>query len=243
MSQQDLIRVGVLVPQGNVVHAAEFERLKPDDVEFSFLGFGYPPQTAEDFCADLTGNMMEPVKALRDWGAQVILVGCTTASMACAGSRLIPDLEAAADVPVVTAASAAREAIAALDVQALGVATPYGDRNNQIIVDFLSHSGVQVAAIAGLDLDRSVEAWVAGAPTLTPERVFELSRTVAVDDAEGLYLPCTGMGSLDTIGRYEAEVGKPAFSSVQAGYWAALRRIGYDGRREGMGRLLQTWDF
>ena len=45
------------------------------------------------------------------------------------------------------------------------------------------------------------------------------------------------------LAELEKKPGKTAISSVQAGFWAALRRIGLDGRQEGYGRLLSTWDF
>jgi maleate isomerase len=242
MSDATSVRVGVLVPQGNTVHAAEFERLKPPSVTFKFLSFGYPPMS-DDFCVDLVQNMAPAMEAFQIWGAQVVLVGCTTASMACVSDSFTRQLEAIAGVPVVTAAGAAKEAIAAFDIDTLAVATPYGAVNNGIVQDFLVKSGVAVAAIQGLNLDRSVEVWIAGQPTLTPDKVFELSCKVDNDVAQGLYLPCTGMGSIDAIDRFERAVGKPAFSSVQAGYWAALRRAGFDGRQSGAGRLLEQWDF
>lgn len=242
MSKDKSLRIGVLVPQGNTVHANEFERLKPDGVSFRFLGFSYP-KDSHDFCGDLIEEMASPLEAFKAWGADLVLVGCTTASMACIGARFVQGLEAIVGVPVVTAAGAAREAITALDTWSLSVATPYGETNNTIVETFLTESGVKVAALQGLDLDRSDEAWAAGLATLTPDRVFELSCSVDRDDARGLYLPCTAMGSIDVIDRFEKATSKPAFSSVQAGYWASLRRLGFDGRQIGAGRLLEQWDF
>jgi maleate isomerase len=242
MSPSKSVRVGVLVPQGNTVHAQEFERLKPDGVTFHFLGFAYP-QASGDFCGDLVVNMAPAMEAFKAWGADVVLVGCTTASMACVSDSFTHSLEAIAGAPVITAAGAAKAALAALNAHTLAVATPYGAVNNGIVEAFLVKSGVTVAAIEGLDLDRSVEAWVAGQPTLTPDKVFDLSCSADRAEATGLYLPCTGMGSIDAIDRFEKATGKPAFSSVQAGYWASLRRVGFDGRQTGAGRLLEQWDF
>lgn len=242
MSQDPSVRIGVVVPRGNTVHALEFERLKPPGAAFHFLNFDYP-QGSEDFCGGLVVNMAPAMAAFKAWGADAVLVGCTTASMACAGDRFTQGLEAIAGVPVITAAGASQQAIAALGAHTLSVATPYGDLNNGIVEAFLIEAGVRVAAIEGLDLDRSVEAWVAGQSTLTPDTVFALSRSADRADATGLYLPCTGMGSIDAIDRFESATGKPAFSSVQAGYWASLRRVGFDGRQTGAGRLLEQWDF
>ena len=58
--------------------------------------------------------------------------------------------------------------------------------------------------------------------------------------AHGLYLPCTGMCSLEASEEFETQTRKPAFSSVQPGYWASMRQLGVDGRQPGCGRLLQS---
>lgn len=242
MSQAPQTRIGVMVPAGNTVHEAEFAVLRPEGVAFKFVGFGYPRGDG-DFCSALADNMAGPVAELTAWGAQLILVGCTTASMTCSGEAFTDRLEAMAGVPVITAAGAAQQAIAALQLHDLAVATPYGDPANAVVQDFLERSGAAVAVLKGLDFDRSPDAWREGQAAMTPDFVRDLSLGVDTPQADGLYLPCAGMVSLDAIDSYEATTGKSAFSSVQAGYWAALRRLGVDGRRLGAGRLVETWDF
>jgi maleate cis-trans isomerase len=243
MGDSSDIRVGVLVPAGNRVHEREFNRLNPAGVNFRFGGFSYPRAGSSSFCDDLVVQFTQPIQELTGWGANLVLIGCTTASMTCADEAYIAKLQAIAGVPVITAASASREAINALGVRSVSVATPYGELNNRIIAEFLESIGVEVAAMQGLDLDRSVETWLTGQPTLTPQRVLDFSLSVDVEQAQALYLPCTGMSSLEAIEMFERQTGKAAFSSVQAGYWASLRRLGLDGRQSGNGRLLDLWDF
>jgi maleate cis-trans isomerase len=236
-------RIGVTVPAGNVVHEREFAQLGLPGVQFHFSGFSYPPAGTNDFCADMAGNLRAPMRELKEWGAEVILVGCTTASMMCAGDDFTATLEAAAGVPVITAADATRQAARALGAQTLAVATPYGEPNNRIVAQFLSSQGFEIAAIAGLNLDRSLEVWRTEALQLTPQQMLEFSCTIDRPEADALYLPCTGVPSVEAIELFEQERGKSAFSSVQAGYWASLRRLGIDGRQRGYGRLIEHWDF
>lgn len=238
---QRVARIGVLVPAGNVVHEREFRRLQPGGVTFRFAGFGYPVAGAH-FCADLVERLGPQLDDLTAWGADLVLLGCTTAAMICDCPDFSAALQARAGVPIVTSATASREALQALGIRQAAVATPYGEANNAIVRDFLTESGVAIERMEGLALDASVETWVAGQATLTPHRVLDLCRTANSPSAEGLYLPCTGMVSLDAIAAFESETGKPAVSSVQAGYWASLRRLAIDGRHQGLGRLLATWD-
>jgi maleate cis-trans isomerase len=163
--------------------------------------------------------------------------------MSCAGETFAGALRDMAGVPVITAAEASTAAIRALGASSLAVATPYGESGNRIIADYLASLGVSVAAMAGLGFDRTPALWRENAPGFSAERLLDFALSVDVPSAGALYLPCTGMGSLETIAMFEGRTGKPAFSSVQAGYWASLRRLGVDGRQGGNGRLLEIWDF
>ncbi len=237
----DEVRVGVLVPAGNTIHEREFAALRPAGVEFRFAGFSYPPMGTSDFCANLFDQMQAPVADLRAWGAQALLVGCTTASMLCADPAREAELQRLAGVPVVTAASAVRAALGALGLARLAVATPYGARGNGVVVDYLRSIGIETVAIRGLDLDRAPEVWKREAPALTPQQVVDLGLSIDGPAAEALYLPCTGIGSVEAIDLYERRTGKPALSSVQAGFWATMRRLGVDARQGGAGRLVAEW--
>jgi maleate cis-trans isomerase len=226
-----------------VVHEREFALLRPPGLEFQFAGFGYPPAGTSDFCGDMAGNLAAPMQQLVKSGAELILVGCTTASMMCAGEDFSAALTALAGVPVITAATAAQHAARALGAQTLAVATPYGEPNNRIVAHFLAAQGFEVAAIAGLNLDRTLEVWRSEALRMTPQQMLEFACTVDRPEADAMYLPCTGVPSIEALEMFEQERGKSAFSSVQAGYWASLRRLGVDGRLRGYGRLLEHWDF
>ena len=237
------IRIGVIVPRGNSIHENEFMRLDSEGVRFRFTPFSYPGFNSTDFCGDLTAGMSAPIAELRAWGAEAILIGCTTASMVCGSQRWREDLERLANVPVVTAAEASRQAIAALGVTNIAVATPYGDAGNQTVNNFLVENGFTVATIKGLGLDRSIETWLREAPSLSAKELFDFSLTVDSAHADAFYLPCVGINSLEVLDQLEKKTGKPAFSSVQAGYWSILRRLGADGRASGFGRLIEIWDF
>lgn len=234
------IRIGALVPTGNVVLEREFRRLSPRAVDVRVLGFSYPG-VGGDFCADLAHTARAPLDELVAWGAQLIFFGCTAASMRCDAPEHHAALEAIAGVPVITAAQAVLAALAALRVRRLTVATPYGAAGNSLINEFLSAHNAEVAAIKGLEFDRSPEIWSARAPTLPPQELLDFSLSFDSPASQALFLPCTAVGSLDTIELFEQRTGKPAVSSVQAGFWASLQRLGVDGCQSGAGRLLRDW--
>lgn len=235
-------RIGVLVPWGNTAHEREFNALRSTDVQFAFRTFCYPASRTPRFCDELAQGMIVPARELAQWGAELIVIGCTTASMICAAFH-DSGFESLLELPVVTAATAMREVIEAWDVPHLAVATPYGSANNAVVIDYLHSLGVRVTSIKGLDLDRSTEAWRAAVPALTPQRIFELAKSPDCADAQAVYLPCTAVGSLDIIDELERATGKAVFSAVLAAYWASLERLNIDGRRLDRGRLLREWNF
>jgi maleate cis-trans isomerase len=212
-------------------------------VRFHFAPFTYPARDAADFCGELALKYAAPLQEMRAWGAELVLIGCTTASMACGAPEHIAPLEKLAGVPVITAAGAVREAITALGLRTVAVATPYSAPSNRIVADFLERSGLRVSAIRGLEYDTSPQIWREKATPLTPPEVQAFCASIDQPDADALYLPCTGIRSVEALSALEDQCRKPAFSSVQAGFWASLRRLGLDGRQDGFGRLISTWDY
>jgi maleate cis-trans isomerase len=240
MQRPAIARIGVLVSGQNPAHEREFSRLDPAGAEFRFATFAYPPKGTSDFCGRLVEQMSAPIAELKSWGMDLLLVGCTIASMACDRLGFQPDVQQMAGVPVVTAASATREAIAALGLKTLGVASPYGEANNGIIVDFLRHTGADIIAFEGLALDRSPELWQ-GALELSVRQVLESCLRVNALQVDAVYLPCASIDSLLVIEEFERLTAKIAFSSVQASFWASLRKLGVDAPQRGAGRLLSKW--
>lgn len=237
------LRIGVVVPAGNKVHAREFALMRPEGVVFEFREFVSPPKDAADFCDGLGANMRAPIEELKAWGAQAILLGCTTASMKCADPGFTARLEKIAGVPVITAAAATTAAFRALKLKNVAVTTPYSEGGNKTVSDFIKSTGVGVANIKGMEFDKSPELWASRAVTLKPEEAYDYCLNVDVPGADAMYFPCTGMSCLEALNRFEQKTGKSALSSVQAGYWATMRRLGRDGRKPGFGRLVETWDF
>lgn len=235
-------RCAVIVPDGNIVHAEEFARLQPADVTFRFFAFRIPNMAARSACTDLTRALVAPLQAIASWHADVALLGCTTASMTCDAPAFWREQERMSNCPIVTAAGAVRAALSALEVARLMVATPYGEGGNAIVAHFLKERGLKITAIAGLGFDMSAQAWAAGVRDFTAAQMLAFASTLNSEDAQALFLPCTAFRSLDAIDTFEQQTGKPVITSVQAGYWACMGKLGLQAGKSGYGKLLrQTW--
>lgn len=240
MQNPTAVRIGVLVSGQSPAHEREFSRLDVAGAAFRLAPFSYPPKGITDFCGRLVDQMSAPIAELKSWGMDLLLVGCTVSSMACEKLGFPGEIQQLAGVPVVTAASATRDAIAALDIKTLGVASPYGEANNGVIVDFLRGTGVEIVAFEGLALDRSPELWQ-GALNFSVRQVLDSCLRVNALQADAVYLPCASIDSLLAIEEFERLTAKIAFSAVQASFWASMRRLGLDAPQRGAGRLLSKW--
>ena len=232
-------RVGVLVPQGSAVHEAEFGRMPHDQVEFRFASFVLPAPCTAAFCARLVAAVSVPMNALRQWGVDLVLLGCTTASISCEDTPWRSVLADLAGVPLVTAAGASRAALATLGLRRLAVVTPYRAASNAIVRRFLECSSTEFVRIDGIDFEAPPERWSAVVGAITPDAILHRSLRLDGPDVDGLYLPCTGMVSVAVVKTFERRTGKTATSSVQAAYWSVLNALGLESRRADEGLLLR----
>jgi maleate isomerase len=231
-------RCAVIVPGGNIVHAEEFATLQPPGATFRFIAFTIPDMAARSACTDLARALCAPLQAAASWGADMVLLGCTTASMSCSAPEFWRAQESTSRCPIVTAAGAVCCALSALEVGRISVATPYGEGGNAIITHFLEQNGFAVTAIGGLGFDRNAAAWAAGVRDFTAAQLLAFASTLDSADAQALFLPCTAFRSLDAIDAFEQHTGKPVITSVQAGYRACMVKLGLDASKNGYGRLL-----
>ena len=67
----------------------------------------------------------------------------------------------------------------------------------------------------------------------TPERAYQLGRTVDSQDAQAVFLSGVGMPTISIIEALERDLGKPVISATSATMWQALRLAGVQDRISG----------
>jgi arylmalonate decarboxylase len=126
------------------------------------------------------------------------------------------------------------EALRALGVRRVAVATAYIDEVNARLRRFLADSGFEVLALEGLGIDVVGGAGSVSEPALVAlgERVF-----AAAPGADGILISCGGLRTLGVTVPLETACGVPVVSSTPAAFWAAVRLVGHSGQAPGYGRL------
>ena len=231
-------RIGTIVPVSNTTNEVEFNRFKPDGVTVHFTRVPLDSNPAEDDFKTMLDAAGQAAQDLAATGADVIAYGCTSGSMACPSDRLLGTMEKASGKPALSTAGAILEALKALGLKRIAMATPYVDATNEKERAFIERHGVEVSAIKGLGLGGSLEK-IQKISRVPAADVYAHAKSVDSADAEALLICCTDFGTADVVQSLEDELGKPVITSNTASFWAALRRAGLKTPVPGSGRLLE----
>jgi maleate cis-trans isomerase len=150
--------------------------------------------------------------------------------------ELTKRIHAATGIKATTSLTAVIEALRALKIQRLAVATSYLADIDARLVEVLQKSGFKVAAIQGMGLRKSIDMG-----KVFPEQTYRLARSVvqSAHDADGILISCGNLRTFEAIEPLEADTGLPVVTSNQAGLWQVLRMIGINDRLPALGRLLK----
>ena len=231
------IRIGTIVPVSNTTNEVEFNRLKPDGVTVHFTRVPLESNPAADNFQAMLYAASRAAEELAATGADVINYGCTSGSMACPPDRLLGAMEGTSGKPALSTASAILDALKALGLKRIAMATPYIDATNEKERAYIERHGFAVSAIKGLGLGGSLEK-IQKISRVPPADVFAHAKSVDSPDAEALLICCTDFGAAVVVQSLEDELGKPVITSNTASFWAALRRAGAGKPVTGYGRLL-----
>ncbi len=232
-------KLGLIVPPTNTVNEAEWAQMVPEGVTVHVARMPLHTDTeSEQGRRALYADVERAASDLAQASVDVIAYSCTAGSMTSPMTAICDFVTGLAGVPSVTTAASLVNALRALDVSRVALATPYHDALNEHERAFLAANGVEVVHMAGLGIG-------AGGPQeyvrIARVPLAEVRRHVLAADrpeAEALLISCTDVATLPLIADLEAELGKPVVTSGQATFWAALRAAGVDDRFERFGALL-----
>lgn len=235
-------KIGVLVPFTNTNLEPDMMALAPPGMSLHFTRIGgYDADEIPDE-AQMAGlgaaNMDAPLHLLHGAGPDVILYGCTSATLSHGPSfdrDLAATIHAQSGAKTVTAAGALVAALGALDVRRIGFASPYVPSLNDRAIAFLADEGFDTVSRA----DIGERLGNAGQGALTPEAVCDLGLRADSADADAIVLSCTDMRAVEGIADLEQRLGKPVVTSNQAMMFQALRALGMIEAVPGFGCLFE----
>jgi maleate isomerase len=137
--------------------------------------------------------------------------------------------------PASTVLTAVSRGCQALGLKRVVMASPFPEDQDERLVKFLAHDGIDVVDFRGLGCPNANVIW-----QLPPETGYELSMELLRKhpDVDGVYLPCNKWRTVAVIDRIEKESKKSVITNTQAWTWEALRHMGIKNPISGYGRLL-----
>lgn len=149
---------------------------------------------------------------------------------------IVNDIEKAAGVPATTGIRAAMEALRHIKARRIAMASPYPQRHDRAMADYLTAQGFEVVNAEGMDVPfkrlqsvppAEIKAYIKG--------VFGRSPT-----CDALYLPCPQWQAAQTVDELEQELGVPVIAYSHASFFVAFRSLGLTDAIKGQGRLLAS---
>jgi maleate isomerase len=235
-------RIGVLAPPGNVAMERELPRYLPAGIVTSHNRLSRP--TPDITKESLTAMIASLEQASRDlamaWPTpEVIVFGCTSGSFVGGPGREDEHAEKITHytgIPAYTTSGAVIMALKALDARKVFLVTPYIDDVNAHEIAFLEHRDCKVVACETFNcLDTRDIA------KISSEQVTKLVRAHAAvaRGSDAVFISCTNLLTMDQIDLLERELGVPVLSSNQCSLWIALRHMGVDASTIAPGRLFR----
>jgi maleate isomerase len=216
-------RIGRINPSPETVGDEEWRQLMPEGVIVVSTRM-YIERVDPEGLTAMVANVERAARELATTRPNVILMAGTAGAFngglnfdAEIGDRI---KQASGGVTGTTTMTAVRDALHALKIRKVAVATSYIKEVDKALAAVLTGSGIEVLAIKGMGLLKSIDMG-----DVKPEKTYEFARDVfeGAPDADGYFISCGNLRSLEAIVPLERHFNKPVITSNQAGLWQALR--------------------
>lgn len=229
-------KIGLIFPAPGGAPDFEYHERVPEGVGVFIARLPFEACSVEGLSR--MGDFVEDAAALVGQAkVDLILFACTTGSLVKGpgyDKQLIERIEKRTGIPALTTSTAVVEALNALKMRRIAIATPYSDEVNEAETKFLEGLGFEVSIIKGLgNVDPTAM------PAVRYEVMYRLAKEICSEEDDGVFISCTGISVLDIIRTLEEDLGKPVVTSNQASLWAALRRLKIKTKLDGLGQLFE----
>lgn len=233
-------RVGVIIPPGNVAVEREFPSYLPPGVVMNTNRLGRPDnQQTKESILTMNATLAQTARDLSQAHPEVIVYACTGGSfLEGLGREAAPaeEIERVTGTPGVSTSVAVVAALRAFGARKVFLVGPYPHDIMQFEQQFLAFHGFEAPRYVTFECMTS-EANRA----LTSDDIAAtiLAEREAIRSFDAVFISCTNILVMDRIELLEHELGKPVVTSNQATLWQTLSRLGLDTRRLRGGRLFE----
>jgi maleate isomerase len=228
-------RIGLIVPANNSVIEPEVWSVLPSDVVIYATRLLVRGDLTPELVRTMERQLSSAVDAIAATGVDAIAYcdmvttfimepGWNEATVARIGRE--------AGVPAISAWTALRDALSALDISEFVLGTPYPASIHRLAPAFFRSHGLRVVDDATLDIRAVREV-----PTVAPERLLAFVEGLRLYGAQAIVLLATDLPTFRVISDLENKTGLPVLTSNQTLLWSALRTLGRKDEIPALGRL------
>ena len=229
-------RFGLIIPSSNTTIESEFWRMVSDWATVHTARIRLQDITFHDL-EQMEKHIVEAALQFSDANVDIIGYGCTSGSLFRGGDhfrQIEKKITSETGIPSVATAGAVLDALNRLGMNKISVATPYTDEINVLEQSFLEQHHKTVLAIKGLNIVDNREVGQKNSQVAS-----ELAKDVYRHEADGIFISCTNLRTIEIIDKLEQELGVPVISSNTATLWAMMKKIHFEKRIEGLGALFR----
>ena len=229
-------KIGLIYPAPGIAGEVEFHKMAPEGV--AILTTRMPLEKVDAEGLIKMGSYTEQAASLLAQAKPDVIAFCCTTGSLVKGigydKEIIRRIENHTGIAAITTSTAVIDSLNTLKVKKIAVATPYPDEVNQREKVFIEDSGFEITAIKGLGVLDPQKM-----QNVRHEEMYRLAKEVFTENADAIFISCTGIAVIDIIEPLEEDLGRPVITSNQATMWAALRKINIGERIEGLGKLFR----
>lgn len=215
----------------------EFRQMMPEGAEIAVATLGVR-EIETDELMEARDQRLQAATALAEAGAECIVAGGGPVSTA-AGvedeEEFIRKARAELSIPFTTSLEAQKDAFRALDATSILVVTPFSERRDAELKEYLEHYGFEVAAVGGMNVDR-----VSDIRKTTPGASYRCARELAHQTGQPfdlIYIACAAWESVAYIDALEEDTARSVVTSTQAQLWSGMKMAGVHPQINDYGEL------
>jgi maleate cis-trans isomerase len=235
------LHVGVIFPTPIPPRAVrEWYEVAPVGVDITCVSLTIQQLTDADM-EDALKNMERAAKQLANFDVEVIYQGGVPPVVARGpgfANELADRLSQACGLPVITDMSAVLEAMRAMKLRTLAMATPFRPFINERLVKYLASEQITVNRDNALGIERNTEIRRLPIPV-----EYNLARKTYLEceqRPDGIYIPCGGWGSIHNVDLLERDLDTTVVTWMNAWIWSAMKHGKVAGPISGYGKLLAS---
>lgn len=215
--------IGVLTPQANTTVEPELWSLLPPNVSMLNARLTSDRGSIQERLVDYTTKFLSTSEQFSNAPVTALAAACTGASYligAEAEARIVAEVEAARQVPFVTAALASVAALRQIGAKRIALLTPYPESLNRASTPYWEGHGFEVVAKSGPDLEKDAFHPIYA---MRDDGVLAAYERLKDSGADAVLMLGTGMATLRPILEGHSRGWMPAISCNLALVWAAVQ--------------------